>query len=172
MRRLIRLVPRCTFAFDTNLRTAMKATVTSFALSFLFVSSELPAQIPSKVVQRDVFFLKALLKFVLGKARFELIQLAVDLVIGSDQTQLFSPLHHDFIVDQVAKDAEPEAVGRFAAGLLRRAGGLIRIIFFNLGAGDRPAVYFSNHIAASSSIATAIRHKKRYAKESRSEQTK
>src|SRR6202044_3779562 len=98
------------------------------------------AQVLLEVVEGDLPLLQSLVKLLLGEGSFDLGQLGVDFLVGSEQTQLLGALHQDFVVNQVADDFQAQSVRLFGAGLLRRTSDLNVVELLDLGAGDVAAV--------------------------------
>ena len=85
--------------------------------------------------------LQPLVEFLLRVRRLDLRQLAVHFLVGRQQAQLFRALHQDFVVDELAQNAQPQTVGLLRAGLLRGLGSLVVEVLLHFGAGDLVAIH-------------------------------
>ncbi len=79
--------------------------------------------------------------------RLYLVELGLSLFVGGEQAQLLGPLHHDLVVDELAQDAQPQALRLFLGGRLRRAGRLVGVVLVHFRAQDLLAVHVGHHVA-------------------------
>src|SRR5205814_10297513 len=112
------------------------------------VNGEIAPHIASKIVQRHVAVLQLLIELLFGIRSLKLVQLAVNFIVGSEQTKLFCTLHHDLLIDQLFQDIQPKALRLFADWLLPGIGRLVLVVLLHLRPADGPPVYFCHHVRA------------------------
>jgi hypothetical protein len=113
-----------------------------------FVHGEGTAQIALEIVHRNLLFLQPGFKLFLGVGRLDLVQLAVHLFVGGQQSELLRPAHQDFVVNQFLQNAETQAGGLFSDRHLVRPGGLVLVILFHVSPVDFAAIHRGGDIIA------------------------
>ena len=100
-----------------------------FLVQYL-VHGERAPKVAFEIVESNLLFLQTRVEFLFGVGRPDLVQLALNVLVGSQQAQFFCPPHEDLVIDQLAQDAETKTSGLLADRLLIRTGSLVLIIFF------------------------------------------
>src|SRR5579864_2171035 len=116
-----------------------------------FFDGEGATEVAAEVVKGDLFVLEFLIELFLGVRRLDLVHFAIDLLVGGEEAEFLGAMHEDFVVDELAEDAEAKAGGLLAHGnglLLIGSGRLVEVILFDVVAEDFAAVDAGNHISA------------------------
>ena len=115
-----------------------------------FFHGEGTAQVAAEILERNLLVSELLVELFLGVGRLDLVHLAVDFLVGGEEAEFLGTMHEDFVIDELAQNAEAKAGGLLAHGSLRLlllgAGGLVRIIFFHVGAKNFAAIDSRHHV--------------------------
>ncbi len=80
-----------------------------------FFGGERAPDVALEVVERELTFLQALIELLRRVRRLDFGQLAINLFIRRQQAKLLGAMHQDFVFDEFAQNAEPQAGRLFVA---------------------------------------------------------
>ena len=101
-----------------------------------------------EIVERELAFTQALCEFTGAIWRLDLIEFAVNLFVSREQAELGGAMHQDFILNQLAQNAQAKTGRLLIAQGLARPGGLALKILLDIGGVNLLAVHGRGNIVA------------------------
>ena len=102
----------------------------------------------AEIVERELAFIQALREFTGAIWRLDLIEFAVNLFVSREQAELGGAMHQNFILNQLAQNAQAKTGRLLIAQGLARSGGLALKILLDIGGVNLLAVHGRGNIVA------------------------
>ena len=112
------------------------------------IDRERAADVSLEVLQTDLLVFQSGFELFTGIGRLVFVQLAVNLVVGSQQPEFLGAVHDDFVFNQLAQNVQPQAGSLLAGRLLVGACSLVLVVLLNIRAVDFLTINGSGDIVA------------------------